>query len=337
MIYSPQGGCGEVGVEVQQGGESICWPTFFSLLSSIGVLSVPCVTSPNKKHSLVISSWLEREEPCWGSTWRSAGRTQSRTRTLTSGRMDVHRHGQPDETDIWPRLSFRLSCRASFFPSRQRRRRSERDVCRHPQVSAAASCPANECTDRSFHGASPRQWREVVWGCEFFFLFLHTYTHTRTHACQVSSVRRQCLNFNELRAGSRGGWEGGGAGGGGGGGEDGPCLHHCSSLRDWSKPSMCCTHLSLFKAPWCSDLQPMARSGFRLHLCRVSRQQSPHNSTHGSNALSSVDVPASVRTARLACQLGNVWHWVGNITMVAGHERFAKAASLLLREHLCIF
>lgn len=45
--------------------------TFFSLRSSIGELAVLDVASPSKKHSLVISSWEEREELRWGSTWRS--------------------------------------------------------------------------------------------------------------------------------------------------------------------------------------------------------------------------------------------------------------------------
>jgi len=54
-------------------------PTFFSLLSSIGELAVPAVASPNKKHSLVISSWVEREEPRWGSTWRSDKQVQDTT------------------------------------------------------------------------------------------------------------------------------------------------------------------------------------------------------------------------------------------------------------------
>lgn len=45
---------------------------FFSLLSSIGELaSEPAAASPSKKHSLVISSWEEREEPGGGSTRRS--------------------------------------------------------------------------------------------------------------------------------------------------------------------------------------------------------------------------------------------------------------------------
>lgn len=43
---------------------------FLSLLSSIGELG-PGDASPNKKHSLVISSWVEMEEPSWGATWRS--------------------------------------------------------------------------------------------------------------------------------------------------------------------------------------------------------------------------------------------------------------------------
>lgn len=50
--------------------------TFFSLLSSISKLAVPGVTSPSKKPSLVINSWVEREEPSWGSTWRSGGHAQ---------------------------------------------------------------------------------------------------------------------------------------------------------------------------------------------------------------------------------------------------------------------
>lgn len=51
--------------------------TFLSLLSSIGELAVPGVTSPSKKPSLVISSWVEREEPSWGSTWKSGGDAQT--------------------------------------------------------------------------------------------------------------------------------------------------------------------------------------------------------------------------------------------------------------------
>lgn len=35
------------------------------------------VTSPSKKPSLVINSWVEREEPGWGSTWRSGGHAQT--------------------------------------------------------------------------------------------------------------------------------------------------------------------------------------------------------------------------------------------------------------------
>lgn len=50
--------------------------TFFSLLSSIGKLAVPGVTSPSKKPSLVINSWVEREEPSWVSTWKSGGHAQ---------------------------------------------------------------------------------------------------------------------------------------------------------------------------------------------------------------------------------------------------------------------
>lgn len=45
-------------------------PTF-SLRSSIGELAELDVASPSKKHSLVISSWEDREELRWGSTWRS--------------------------------------------------------------------------------------------------------------------------------------------------------------------------------------------------------------------------------------------------------------------------
>lgn len=54
---------------------------FLSLLSSMGELE-PGDASPNKKHSLVISSWVEREEPSWGATWRSLWSTLPRHEAL---------------------------------------------------------------------------------------------------------------------------------------------------------------------------------------------------------------------------------------------------------------
>lgn len=61
---------------IAEGFQSDLRPTFFSLRSSIGELAELDVASPSKKHSLVISSWEDREELRWGSTWRSDRNTQ---------------------------------------------------------------------------------------------------------------------------------------------------------------------------------------------------------------------------------------------------------------------
>lgn len=114
----------------QRASKSICCPTFFSLLSSIGELAVPGVASPNKKHSLVISSWVEREEPSWGSTWRSGRHTHS---GHTDKQANGNTGGQMKPPSKW---------RSHFSSARAQVSHSAASLvnckkCTHPQVSTA--------------------------------------------------------------------------------------------------------------------------------------------------------------------------------------------------------
>lgn len=104
----------------QQKSKSRCCLTFFSFRSSIGELAMLGVASPNKKHSLVISSWEEREEPSWGSTWRSGAHTHTHT-------FSVHAYGQANNSVIGRPLND-ASCAAACVKCVHRIHRSVRQI-----------------------------------------------------------------------------------------------------------------------------------------------------------------------------------------------------------------
>lgn len=102
---------------------------------------MPGVASPSKKHSLVISSWVEREEPSWGSTWRSERHTHS-------GHMDSQANGnmagqmKPPSNDAL--VSGQLKCSIA----------SELQEMYASTGQNNPSCPDYECMDSGFPAPS---------------------------------------------------------------------------------------------------------------------------------------------------------------------------------------
>lgn len=89
-------------------------------------------------------------------------------------------HRQTDAAD-WAQLPFRASHPAASGSGLQEMYAST--------GQRSPSCTDYGCTDSGFPVPGlTQQQREVVWGCEF----------ARAHACQVLSVKRRVVNFNEL-------------------------------------------------------------------------------------------------------------------------------------------
>lgn len=100
------------------------------------------------------------------------------------------------------------------------------------------------------------------------------------------------------------------------------CLR-CCSWRDWLTQAMCCIHLSLFKAPWCFDLQPWLL-------------QDPHSPLQSKTlaALTSWAMHSSVLTLHLCTVMG----WVTcilsrHINTMTGHHGLQLTPP---HKHLCV-
>lgn len=178
---------------------------------------MPGVTSPNKKHSLVISSWVEREEPSWGSTWRSGRHAQS-------GHTDQHanRNMMKPPSNRWSR--FCSACSWACHPAT-----SLVEWEMHASTGQhSPSCPDYECADSGFPvrgGGSRRRLCEVV----------SLPAHTPARCPRLGDSLWISMSFVPTLEQK--------------GGVPWFCLH-CRLTQ-----AMCCIHLSLFKAPWYFDLR----------------------------------------------------------------------------------